>query len=116
MRKLNADDLFTFSSMVKETNVKEEFAKLSAKTAGKKNLNVKEIGTELVLNIVSNCATKEAKEAIFVFLSGPCECAVEELSAMGLREFIDTIEEFIALNAEDLKYFFEKALGLIKKK
>jgi len=115
MRLLNADDLFSFSAMIRETGVKDEFQKLSEKTQGKKNVNVKEVGTELILNVISNCGTKEAKTAIFDFLSGPIEKSTEEIRTMDLRTFTETIEEMITMNSEDLKYFFKKALDLIQR-
>lgn len=100
MRSLKGEDVFPFLRVIKASNAHAEMTKLAAAMQEDKGLSQTALGMQFLLGLINNCATKEAEEAIWTFLSGPTEKTPEELKNLDLDELIETIEQFVQDNIE----------------
>ena len=129
MRKLNGKDLFAFLRVIKTTGASEEIKRVSVLAQkmqmGEKGeeedkkareTKIRELGAELIFEVLGNCGSQEAEKAIWNFLSGPAEKTVSELEKMPLDELTVLIEKMVKENLEsgDLARFFHSVAALMK--
>lgn len=115
MRLLKAKDLFPALRVVNKAGIRDEIVRMADKTKnGTKALNVREIGVEVVFNILANAGEPAAEKAVFEFLAGPFEMEPEEIRELDLTELVEKVKEAIDLNKDTLKPFFDSLAGLIR--
>ena len=115
MIPLKSSDLFAALRVVKELDAKKTLAEFAAKASETgSELNQRELGAELILDILANCGTESAEAAFYKFLSAPLEKTPEELRDMDLLQFAEMIKEYAEfVNIEDWRAFFTSLESLI---
>lgn len=116
MRKLKSTDLFAALRVVKAIGVKDEIVALADSLKNRTDKKTQEeIGTALVLGVLSNCGTKEAEDAFYAFFAPPTEKTEDELRDMDLLDFAELVKGFvITTDLEAWKRFFKSLAGVLK--
>lgn len=111
MRKINFEDAFTITKMVKKMNIRKEIKEC---IKGAKNSpgesNAESLGIDIALLFVENISS--AEKEIYSLFSSLTEKKVEEVKKMGITEVVDTVKELFT--NEDMKKVFSTALNLKK--
>lgn len=116
MRLLKAKDLAPALRVVNKAGIREEIVRMSDKVKdGNEPLNTREIGVEVIFNILANAGDEAAEKAVFEFLAGPFEMEPDEIRELDLAELIEKLKEAVDLNKETLQPFFGSLAGLIRK-
>lgn len=126
MRKLNASDVFAALRVVAavedKTDVKEIVKKIVKEAeaeaeenddedAEKKNDEfIKSVGVGAILKIVEMASGKKAEAKIYEFLAGPLEMQPEDVKALPIPDFIESVKTIAREN--DLSSFFDSVLKL----
>lgn len=126
MRKLNASDVFAALRVVAavedKTDVKEIVKKIVKEAeaeaeenddedAEKKNDEfIKSVGVGAILKLVEMASGKKAEAKIYEFLAGPLEMQPEDVKAMPIPDFIESVKTIAREN--DLSSFFDSVLKL----
>lgn len=126
MRKLIASDVFAALRVVAavedKTDVKEIVKKIVKEAeaeaeenddedAEKKNDEfIKSVGVGAILKLVEMASGKKAEAKIYEFLAGPLEMQPEDVKAMPIPDFIESVKTIAREN--DLSSFFDSVLKL----
>lgn len=126
MRKLIASDVFAALRVVAavedKTDVKEIVKKIvkeaeaeaeenDDKDAEKKNDEfIKSVGVGAILKLVEMASGKKAEAKIYEFLAGPLEMQPEDVKALPIPDFIESVKTIAREN--DLSSFFDSVLKL----
>ena len=126
MRKLIASDVFAalrvVSAVEDKTDVKEIVKKIVKEAeaeaeenddedAEKKNDEfIKSVGVGAILKLVEMASGKKAEAKIYEFLAGPLEMQPEDVKALPIPDFIESIKTIAREN--DLSSFFDSVLKL----
>lgn len=126
MRKLIASDVFAalrvVSAVEDKTDVKEivkqiikdaeaEAEENDDEDAEKKNDEfIKSIGVGAIMKLVEMASGKKAEAKIYEFLAGPLEMQPEDVKALPIPDFIESIKAIAREN--DLSSFFDSVLKL----
>lgn len=126
MRKLIASDVFAalrvVSAVEDKTDVKEIVKKIVKEAeaeaeenddedAEKKNDEfIKSVGVGAILKLVEMASGKKAEAKIYEFLAGPLEMQPEDVKAMPIPDFIESVKTIAREN--DLSSFFDSVLKL----
>lgn len=126
MRKLIASDVFAalrvVSAVEDKTDVKEIVKKIVKEAeaeaeenddedAEKKNDEfIKSIGVGAILKLVEMASGKKAEAKIYEFLAGPLEMQPEDVKALPIPDFIESVKTIAREN--DLSSFFDSVLKL----
>lgn len=115
MQNLKTTDLFAALRVVKAIDAKKTLAEFAAKVQTA-DASQREIGAELILELLANCGTEQAEEAFYKFLSAPLEISVDELRTMDLLKFAETIRDYSEfVDVEAWRAFFTSLESLIRK-
>ena len=115
MRQLKAKDLFPALRVVNKAGIRDEIVRMADKVKeGGLKLDTREIGVEVVFNILGQAGEPAAEEAIFEFLAGPFEMTPAEIREMDLADLVENVKACVALNKDTLKPFFDSLAGLIR--
>jgi len=120
MRKLNGGDAFAFLRVIRISGARESMAEIFKQVKGgkfdKENDAQREAGLNFILELMCNCATDEAEDAIWRFLSGPLEETPAELKNRPLDELTGLIEEMVEDNVKsgNLAGFFRSVGKLVR--
>lgn len=117
MRPLTSADLFAALRIVREIDAKKTLAEFAAKvqTSGVES-DQRELGIELILELLANCGSEQAEEAFYKFLSAPLETSVDDLKNMDLLKFAELIRDYSELvDVEAWRAFFTSLGELIRK-
>lgn len=115
MRLLKAKDLFPALRVVNKAGIRDEIVRMADKVKdGKVKLETREIGIEVIFNILGQAGEPAAEEAIYEFLSGPMEMTPAEIKDLDLADLVEKIKEAVELNKDVLKPFFASLAGLIR--
>ena len=128
MRKLIASDVFAALRVVAavedKTDVKEIVKKIVKEAeaeaeenddedAEKKNDEfIKSVGVGAILKLVEMASGKKAEAKIYEFLAGPLEMQPEDVKALPIPDFIESVKTIAREN--DLSSFFDSVLKLKK--
>lgn len=126
MRKLIASDIFAALRVVAavedKTDVKEIVKKIVKEAeaeaeenddedAEKKNDEfIKSVGVGAILKLVEMASGKKAEAKIYEFLAGPLEMQPEDVKALPIPDFIESVKTIAREN--DLSSFFDSVLKL----
>lgn len=126
MRKLIASDVFAALRVVAavedKTDVKEIVKKIVKEAeaeaeenddedAEKKNDEfIKSVGVGAILKLVEMASGKKAEAKIYEFLAGPLEMQPEDVKALPIPDFIESVKTIAREN--DLSSFFDSVLIL----
>ncbi len=126
MRKLIASDVFAALRVVAavedKTDVKEIVKKIVKEAeaeaeenddedAEKKNDEfIKSVGVGAILKLVEMASGKKAEAKIYEFLAGPLEMQPEDVKALPIPDFIESVKTIAREN--DLSSFFDSVLKL----
>lgn len=126
MRKLIASDVFAalrvVSAVEDKTDVKEIVKKIVKEAeaeaeenddedAEKKNDEfIKSVGVGAILKLVEMASGKKAEAKIYEFLAGPLEMQPEDVKALPIPDFIESVKSIAREN--DLSSFFDSVLKL----
>ena len=126
MRKLIASDVFAalrvVSAVEDKTDVKEIVKKIVKEAedeaeenddedAEKKNDEfIKSVGVGAILKLVEMASGKKAEAKIYEFLAGPLEMQPEDVKALPIPDFIESVKTIAREN--DLSSFFDSVLKL----
>lgn len=126
MRKLIASDVFAALRVVAavedKTDVKEIVKKILKEAeaeaeenddedAEKKNDEfIKSVGVGAILKLVEMASGKKAEAKIYEFLAGPLEMQPEDVKALPIPDFIESVKTIAREN--DLSSFFDSVLKL----
>jgi fructoselysine-6-P-deglycase FrlB-like protein len=126
MRKLIASDVFAALRVVAavedKTDVKEIVKKIVKEAeaeaeenddedAEKKNDEfIKSVGVGAILKLVEMASGKKAEARIYEFLAGPLEMQPEDVKALPIPDFIESVKTIAREN--DLSSFFDSVLKL----
>lgn len=126
MRKLIASDVFAALRVVAavedKTDVKEIVKKIvkeaeaeaeenDDEAAEKKNDEfIKSVGVGAILKLVEMASGKKAEAKIYEFLAGPLEMQPEDVKALPIPDFIESVKTIAREN--DLSSFFDSVLKL----
>lgn len=126
MRKLIASDVFAALRVVAavedKTDVKEIVKKIVKEAeaeaeenddedAEKKNDEfIKSVGVGAILKLVEMASGKKAEAKIYEFLAGPLEMQPEDVKALPIPDFIESVKTIASEN--DLSSFFDSVLKL----
>lgn len=126
MRKLIASDIFAalrvVSAVEDKTDVKEIVKKIVKEAeaeaeenddedAEKKNDEfIKSVGVGAILKLVEMASGKKAEAKIYEFLAGPLEMQPEDVKALPIPDFIESVKTIAREN--DLSSFFDSVLKL----
>ena len=126
MRKLIASDVFAtlrvVSAVEDKTDVKEIVKKIVKEAeaeaeenddedAEKKNDEfIKSVGVGAILKLVEMASGKKAEAKIYEFLAGPLEMQPEDVKALPIPDFIESVKTIARENA--LSSFFDSVLKL----
>lgn len=126
MRKLIASDVFAalrvVSAVEDKTDVKEIVKKIVKEAeaeaeenededAEKKNDEfIKSVGVGAILKLVEMASGKKAEAKIYEFLAGPLEMQPEDVKALPIPDFIESVKTIASEN--DLSSFFDSVLKL----
>ena len=113
MRELKGADVFPFMRVIKTSNAHKEMADLAIIMRDNKEISQTALGMQFILGLINNCASREAEEAIWTFLSGPMEKTEDELKDMDLDKLLEELEKLVDQNIQsgNLVRFF----GLVRK-
>lgn len=116
MRKLKTTDVFAAMRIVREAHVKDEIKRIALEVnQSKKDMNVREIGAELVLSIVEGLANAGAEKEFYKFLSGPMEVEPEVIAEWSITELIENLKELGKMESPEGWASFFKSLGALIK-
>lgn len=126
MRKLIASDVFAalrvVSAVEDKTDVKEIVKKIVKEAeaeaeenddedAEKKNDEfIKSVGVGAIMKLVEMASGKKAEAKIYEFLAGPLEMQPEDVKALPIPDFVESIKAIAREN--DLSSFFDSVLKL----
>lgn len=126
MRKLIASDVFAalrvVSAVEDKTDIKEIVKKIVKEAeaeaeenddedAEKKNDEfIKSVGVGAILKLVEMASGKKAEAKIYEFLAGPLEMQPEDVKALPIPDFIESVKTIAREN--DLSSFFDSVLEL----
>lgn len=126
MRKLIASDVFAALRVVAavedKTDVKEIVKKIVKEAEAEAEENddedaerkndefIKSVGVGAILKLVEMASGKKAEAKIYEFLAGPLEMQPEDVKAMPIPDFIESVKTIAREN--DLSSFFDSALKL----
>uniref|UniRef100_UPI003FEDE048 hypothetical protein n=1 Tax=Gemmiger formicilis TaxID=745368 RepID=UPI003FEDE048 len=128
MRKLNASDVFAalrvvaavedktdvkeiVKKIVKEAEAEAEAEENDDEDAEKKNDEfIKSVGVGAILKLVEMASGKKAEAKIYEFLAGPLEMQPEDVKALPIPDFIESVKTIAREN--DLSSFFDSVLKL----
>lgn len=115
MRQLKTSDLFSAMRVVKAAGIKDEIKRIALENESKKDVNVREVGAELVLSIVEGLAEKNAEEKFYEFLAGPLEMPAGEIQDLPFTALIEKFKELSSMMApEGWTNFFKSLAAMIK--
>jgi len=122
MRKLNTQDLFNFTKIMKAANLKEELQPLFSKgkaikvKAKDENIedNVKQIGIEAILTVIEACGNAGVEDKVYKFLAGPFEMDEKAIAGLSIEALFEKFEQLAGEN--NLTVFFNRAANLMKSK
>lgn len=112
MRKLNFEDVFTITKIIKKMNIKNEIKECigSVNKSDKSKSSVESLGIDIALIFIENVGNAEREVySLFSSLTGK---KVEEVKKLELTEIVDMIKELFT--NEDVKKVFSTALNLKK--
>lgn len=125
MRKLNTQDLFNFTKVMKAANLKEELQPLFIKgeeikkkaseaktTVSEKDIN--KIGIEVILTIIEASGNAGVEDKVYKFLSGPFQMDQKTIAALSLDSLFEKCKQLSSEN--NLTSFFNHAVNLMKQK
>lgn len=96
MRNLQTRDVFSFLRILKTMGIKEEFEQMALLVEGNKNINPRDVGMKLILNVIANASNTEAECKVYEFLGDVLEIEnVEILDALDLFDEIGKYIDFI---------------------
>lgn len=126
MRKLIASDVFAALRVVAavedKTDVKEIVKKIVKEAEAEAEENddedaerkndefIKSVGVGAILKLVEMASGKKAEAKIYEFLAGPLEMQPEDVKAMPIPDFIESVKTIAREN--DLSSFFDSVLKL----
>ncbi len=111
MRRLKTTDVFAAMRVIKAAGIKDEIKRIALEANEKKEIDVREVGAELIFSIFDGLAEKKAEAMAYEFLSGPLEMSSAEIGELPIAELIEKIKELGKLeDAEGWRNFF-KSLG-----
>lgn len=116
MRNLETHDVFKAMKIINALGVKEEVQKMALKMqSDKKGVNDKEVGVEVILNVIGHAGDEKAENLIYDFLSGPLEIEAETIKHMDPLELIESIKSLnTVIDVESWKAFFKSVVVLMK--
>lgn len=122
MRKLNVQDLFNFTKVMKAADLKKELQPLIVK--GKNSTEssedevklsedaIKQIGLEAILTVIEACGNAGVEKGLYKFLSGPFEMEEKEIATMSIESLFERLQQLAKEN--NLSRFFKNAANLMK--
>ena len=124
MRKLIASDVFAalrvVSAVEDKTDVKEIVKKIVKEAEAEENDDedaekkndefIKSVGVGAILKLVEMASGKKAEAKIYEFLAGPLEMQPEDVKALPIPDFIESVKTIAREN--DLSSFFDSVLKL----
>lgn len=117
MRKLIGADLFTALRIVKAAGIEEEVQKIALEASDRKQLDVRRIGAEFIINAICGCGNPRAEEQIWIFLGNLMEIDAKALKAMELNDLMTKIEELMeVIQPEEIGNFFSRLSALMRTK
>lgn len=113
MRKLNTEDVFKMSRLIKAADLKKEIR--DAATAGKKeNADPTEIGMDVIFGIIGACAEQKVEEQLYDLLAGVTEKKPGEIKNQSIETTVADIKRIMEEN--NLANFLKSAFKLSGKK
>lgn len=112
MRKLQATDIFAFCRVVNAIGIKEEIKEIAMKATNLSDVNVEELGFNLIFAIFEKATQKKAEQELFEFFAGIFEMKTEEAMKLDPVDFLDRVME--AADVEKWKVFFRRVASLMK--
>ena len=117
MRKLNTADVFAFCRLVKATDAREQLRGIVAAAAKQKDegvaVDVTQVGVDGILAIIEAAVEPKGEALVYQFLSGPLECAPDDVKAMPLDELIPALKQ--VADGNNLTAFFGSVSGILGK-
>lgn len=116
MRRLKTTDVFAAMRVIKAAGIKDEVKRIALEASeSKKDINVREVGAELILSIFEGLAEKKAEQMAYEFLAGPLEMSPNTIGELSIADLIEKIKALGKLeDAEGWKNFFASLGDLIK--
>jgi predicted dinucleotide-utilizing enzyme len=120
MRKLNTQDLFNFTKVMKAANLKEELQPLFLKGKDIKNNtdtnedDIKQIGIEAILTVIEASGNAGVEDKVYKFLSGPFEMDEKSIAELSIEALFEKFEQLASEN--NISIFFKRAANLMKQK
>lgn len=111
MRNLQTRDVFAAVRLVKKINARDVLADMTKETEGKTQ---KEVGFDVIYELIMRCAEKGVEEAFYDFISGPLEVSAKEVATMDFKEMVEKLYEIA--DPEEWSDFFGKVRKLNQKK
>lgn len=118
MRKLNTQDIFNFTKVMKAANLKEELQPLFLKGKEIKSednnteADIKQIGIEAILTVIEACGNAGVEDKVYKFLSGPFEMDEKTIAELSIEALFEKFEQLASEN--NISLFFKRAANLMK--
>lgn len=113
MRKLSTSDIFAALRIVKNAELREELKPFML-AASKGEVNVEDLGLDVILTVMEAVSGTKAEHAFYQFLAGPFEMSAEDVAALPLDDLAENLSKLAEEN--DLHGFFVSVSGLMRKK
>lgn len=114
MKNLCTADVFAAARIIRASGMREELKRELLKISSLDDPNIADVGIDSVLMFIEALAERKSEAAIYEFLANPFEMTAQEVSELGIDEFVDNLKQLAKEN--DLKRFFGYLSGILGKK